>query len=82
MGEMADELIDHILDYEIHNEDALATCRYCGAHGYWVPEETGWRIIEEDGDLHTCEAYRKIHEKPNPAQALFDKLKQSQEDSK
>lgn len=82
MGEMADELIDHIMDYELGNEDDRATCRYCGMQGYWSSEETGWRIIEDSGELHTCSEYlRKIHG-PHPAQGFLDKLKAQQEDSK
>ena len=35
------------------------TCRYCGEHGFkWTNlGKEGWRLIDEDGELHTCKEY-------------------------
>jgi hypothetical protein len=57
MGEMADELIDRILDgYDyLDNEDERhwreTRCRHCGkSRGlFWVDTETGWRLYQYDG---------------------------------
>lgn len=43
-------------DDERELEDFCVTCKYCGASGLeWVEIEEGkWRLINSDGDVHSC----------------------------
>ena len=50
-------------DDEQEPEDFSVTCKYCGASGFeWVELKEGWRLINSDGDVHSCPR------KSNPAE--------------
>lgn len=64
MGDMADMLYDQMADggdwerefgLECRDEDRPVTCRRCGKRNLWW-HHTGarWRLINDDGNFHTC----------------------------
>lgn len=48
MGDMADELIDMILDqdFEDYADDSRAVCKHCGKSVFWQETTDGWRLFE------------------------------------
>jgi len=58
MGEMADFYLDSVLDEELW--ESPKQCYYCGRWGYhWVKTESGWRLEDDKGQIHTCREYYK-----------------------
>lgn len=41
-------------------EEHTVTCKYCGKAGFqWKETEAGWRLHDEEGELHRCKEYKK-----------------------
>ncbi len=65
MGELADEIIDSILDYdEGYDERPPPTCRYCGrSHGlFWQEVGDKWQLFEDrpNGSIRRHECNRGL----------------------
>ena len=63
MGEIADSIIDGILDRHLgqsrkRRRPAIVTCRYCGTRNLrWSNVKGGnWRLKTPDGKLHECQS--------------------------
>ena len=67
MGDMADWILDQIVDDSIENADEdfvvpHVKCRYCRREGFeWRLQSPGvWRLYTTTGKLHTCKAYEAM----------------------
>ena len=71
MGEMADFALDGIsfeAEFESEEDITLKTseksCKYCGAGGLsWAKagdesKNSSWRLVDSDGNLHSCKAFK------------------------
>jgi len=68
MGEMADFLIDDMMDAypewnpygSVRPASSLKTCKYCGKSTlHWELTGEGWRLFGKKGKLHICDKYKK-----------------------
>jgi len=67
MGEMADLTLDQFYDpwqgddeWEPMPTKRSVRCKYCHCVGLqWKHTDKGWRLIDDNGILHTCKEYRR-----------------------
>jgi len=62
MGEIADDIIERMLNLEGWNDDPIRpnlqrtkACKYCGQKGlHWKMTDRGWRLHDEANRIHSC----------------------------
>ena len=65
MGEMADWCNDQMQDAHpewcpVGRDKPPPRCKYCGKSPLsWKELDSGWRLHNVDGSIHTCEEYKK-----------------------
>lgn len=67
MGDIADWIIDQMMDGNYHSDyydedfhSKLTHCKYClEGDLVWGEHESGWRLFTLDGQLHFCRKYKK-----------------------
>ena len=64
MGDMADWYLNQAEEAYLNGEDHehfdedRGRCKYCGKDDlHWVELPTGWRLENDDGEVHHCQAY-------------------------
>lgn len=59
MGEIADYMIDRMLEDHFADEDgepAIVECKRCGKGGlHWEEDNGNWRLANAKGLLHVCD---------------------------
>jgi hypothetical protein len=59
MGDIADDIIDQILDRDLLSDPAK-TCKYCGEFPlFWLNKKGKWILIDKKGNKHTCKNYKR-----------------------
>jgi hypothetical protein len=58
MGDMADHILESGDADEYMGVESGKECRYCGQDGLqWVMTETGYRLVNYKGHIHSCVQY-------------------------
>ena len=59
MGDIADWHVEQ-MDIPDENDDLNASCKYCGeSYLYWSETDSGWRLHDHYGKLHSCKKRNK-----------------------